>query len=128
MATWNEVRGYLESIGMTQQTANTWTGTVNLSDGRSHTVWVSEIDVDGVESDTLLLHAPFATTSQMSTEEALAQTRNLPYGLGKIDQIFTLKNPVLIQDVDANEVLQPVITMALFADAIEKSIHGEDRI
>jgi hypothetical protein len=125
MATWAEAKAAV--LGMSTFNAKEMNdkliaGVVDLGNGRTQQVFVGGV------ADRLVLMSIVCKLEQIDlnglfTGDAFQQ---LPYGLSAVADNLVIKHSTLLETLDVQEIVTPLVEMAFAADALELGVTGSD--
>jgi hypothetical protein len=91
------------------------------SDGRSQLAFIH------VDEYKMQVMSPFAKTSQITDSQAIDICESSVLGVGKLGDLYVVKNAVPIADLDPSEVTVGIENTMLMADGFEKELGlGDD--
>lgn len=91
------------------------------SDGRSQLAFIH------VDEYKMQVMSPFAKTSQITDSQAIDICESSSLGVGKLGDLYVVKNAVPIADLDPSEVSVGIENTMLMADGFEKELGlGDD--
>ncbi len=130
MATWTTVKEYLVSnYNVTEIDAYTFKLVFTLPNGRSHVVIAEGArQGDEVEPSWLDFQAPIGDIGEIQLFPAIRlASQGMVGGISLMgDSLVTLRGSVPLQNLDRNEIEQPMHLLCLQADRIEKALTGKD--
>lgn len=125
MATWAEIKNYVKSnyvVGMDE--GNTLGLEFNTLNGRSHTVFISWIEV---EEPIIAFRSPFAKRANVSADRVFQAAEAIPYGVVTVGDMYALSNVQVAATLDALEIDEPMKWVTLFADKLEADLGQGDQ-
>jgi len=125
MATWQEVSTVLTSgIAFKGEMVNDSLvkTLLEMKDGRSQLVWIGHIGENVVLSSVVCKVAEVNLTA-LFTGDIL---NKVAYGLSSIGEHLVVRHVTPLENLNANELAQPLIALAVFGDILEAAITGKD--
>ena len=125
MATWQEVSTVLTSgIAFKGEMVNDSLvkTLLEMKDGRSQLVWVEHIGGNVVLS-SVVCKIDEVNLTALFTGDIL---NNIVYGLSSIGEHLVVRDVAPLENLDANELAQPLVALAVFGDILEAAITGKD--
>ena len=125
MATWQEVSTVLTSgIAFKGEMVNDSLvkTLLEMKDGRSQLVWVGHIGGNVVLS-SVVCKIDEVNLTALFTGDIL---NNIVYGLSSIGEHLVVRDVTPLENLNANELAQPLVALAVFGDILEAAITGKD--
>jgi hypothetical protein len=126
MATWQDVSAVLTSgIAFKGEMVNDSLVKTELQidGGRSQLVFVGHIG-DNVVMSSVVCEIKEVNLAALFTGEIL---NKVMYGLSSIGEHLVVRHVTPLATLDANELAQPLVALALFGDILESAITGKDK-
>lgn len=125
MATWNDIRNVLtnnNSFQAEMQNETLVKALLKTDNGRDHIVWI------GLQDDELVLSAITCKLSEVNFEALFNSDilKNLKYGLSAVGEYLCVRHVALLEDMNATELIKPIVALAVFGDFLEMKIVGGD--
>ena len=126
MATWAEVKKVLlgiQSLKAEQVNENLVSGVVDLPDGRSQGVFVGGV------GERLVLMSIICPLSAVNLDKLfeVPAVQQMPYGLNAVSDLLVVKHSTLLEDLNLDELITPLVEIGFKADALEGAITGGDK-
>ena len=125
MATWQEVSAILTSgkVHPGEMVNDSLVKTlIPTTDGRSQLVWVEHVNGNAILSSVVCKIDQVNLVALFKSDILL----KVGYGLGSIGEHLTIKHVAPLENLNANELAQPLISLAYFGDILEAAITGGD--
>ena len=125
MATWQEVSTVLTSgVAFTGEMVNDSLvkTLLEMKDGRSQLVWIGHIG-DNVVLSSVVCKVAEVNLAALFTGDLL---NKVVYGLSSIGEHLVVRHVTPLENLNANELAQPLIALAVFGDILEAAITGKD--
>jgi len=128
LATWQEVRNYIAANYEIQTDNGDSLILVRPGvEGRTQLVSVMLSQVGLSDGDDMIKWlSPFAVSSAVSADQALAAAAGAPFGVTKNDDYYWLVHTQLAATVDPAEIDVPMRYVAVFADFAESKLSLSD--
>jgi hypothetical protein len=125
MATWAQVKSTvagISSFNPEEINANLISGVVELKNGRSQKVFLAGV------GERLIMMSVICPLSAVSLDGLfeLPAVQEIPYGLNAVGELLVLKHATLLVDLNADELITPLVELGYLADVLEKAITGGD--
>lgn len=93
----------------------------NEGDGRSQIVlaWVNDSNIQ--------VSSPFAKTSEISADRAVAEVSKYSLGMQIYGEFYVVRHVAYLADIDASEVFAALEVTSSVADELEKALLGGDK-
>jgi hypothetical protein len=129
MASWNSVKAYLEQkYRVDQLDDQTLKLVFSLTGGRSQVILVAAAGPEGTEPTWLDFHSPIGGTLEVDLRAAVRSTIDFVCGgISMLGDTVTLRTTVPLENLDANEIEDPLHTLLGIADTLERRLTGADR-
>jgi hypothetical protein len=125
VATWSDVRGFLLSqYRADADEGNSLRFLFETERGRSQ--YVNVIGGQGIPY--VLVSSPIGLTSEIDANTLLALTDERTMGVKQIAGMYCVVATALIEDLQSNELLGPLLTVLADADAYEEKLGLGDRL
>ena len=125
MATWQEISAILTSgkSHKGEMVNDSLVKTlIETTDGRTQLVWVEHIKGNAVLS-SVVCKIDDVNLIALFKSDVL---KTISYGLGSVQEYHALKHVAPLENMNANELAQPLIELAYFGDILEAAITGGD--
>ena len=125
MATWQEVSAVLTSgIAFKGEMVNDSLvkALLQMEDGRSQLVWVGHIG-ENVVMSSVVCEIKEVNLNALFTGDIL---NKIMYGLSSIGEHMVVRHVTPLENLNANELAQPLVALAIFGDVLEAAITGKD--
>jgi hypothetical protein len=125
MATWQEVSAVLTSgIAFKGEMVNDSLvkTLLQMEDGRSQLVWVGHIG-ENVVMSSVVCEIKEVNLNALFTGDIL---NKIMYGLSSIGEHMVVRHVTPLENLNANELAQPLVALAIFGDVLEAAITGKD--
>lgn len=128
MANWQSAKQYLLSNYKCSEVGTDALKLVfDLDDGRSQVVIVEPAGADAQSAAWLDFHSPIGDVSRIDLPKALARTNDFVLGgLSLRGDIVTLRATVPLENLDRNEIEEPLRMVTRVADKLEREFVGGD--
>lgn len=133
MATWSEVKKYVKAnFSIVHETPNSLGMSFRFEDGRTHKItllYAGQADVFGGEWAKLISIVAEFTPTRLQKAAELAggfHCGGIAVEAGDSGAWITLQDSFRINDVDVNEIFEPLNTIVATADLLEKALTGKD--
>ncbi|MGN0064926.1 MAG: hypothetical protein ACI379_11855 [Nocardioides sp.] len=129
MATWQSVRSYLTSHYRCDLVAD---GAVvklvfDLAELRSQLVFVTWSGPDEASARWVDFHSPVGAQGAVDLSRAVSHSAEYAAGgISTFGDLVTLRVSVPIENLDRNEIEEPLNLVCVAADAIEQAVTGQD--
>jgi hypothetical protein len=126
MATWQDVSTVLTSgIAFKGEMVNDSLvkTLLEIEGGRSQLVFVGHIG-ENVVMSSVVCEIKEVNLSALFTGDIL---NKVMYGLSSIGEHLVVRHVTPLSTLDANELAQPLVALALFGDILESAITGKDK-
>jgi hypothetical protein len=125
MATWQEISAVLTSgkAHKGEMVNDSLVKTlIETADGRTQLVWVEHIKGDAVLSSVVCKIDDVNLVALFKSDVL----KKISYGVGSIGEHLAIKHVAPIENMNANELAQPLIELAFLGDLLEAAITGGD--
>ena len=125
MATWQEVSAVLTSgkVHPGEMVNDSLVKTlIHTTEGRSQLVWVEHVKGNAILSSVVCKKYQVNLAALFKSDILV----KVSYGLGSIGEHLTIKHVAPLENMDANELADPLISLAFFGDILEAAITGGD--
>lgn len=128
MATWETVKQYLK----TNYTCETFGDdglklTFTLDEGRSQIILVDWAGEDADHATWVDFHSPIGELGTFNLARAVQRTRDFVVGgISSIGDVATLRASIPMENLDRNEIEQPLHLLLSIADQLEQELTGGD--
>lgn len=125
MATWNEISGALtnnNSFRAEMQNDSLVKALLKTENGRDHIVWVGHRD------DEIVLSALICKLDEVKLDALFGSDliSEITYGFSAVGEYLCIRHVALLADMDATELIKPLVALAYIGDMLEKAIVGGD--
>ena len=133
MASWNDVKKYVKAnFVLEHETANNLGMNFRFEDGRTQKiglVYAGEVDAFGGEWAKFVSPVAEFTPARLAKAAELAgdfHCGGIAVSVASSGTWITLQDGFRINDVDVNEIFEPLHTIAATADLLEKALTNRD--
>ena len=126
MATWKDVSAVLTSgVAFKGEMVNDSLvkTLLEIEGGRSQLVFVGHIG-DNVVMSSVVCEIKEVNLTALFTGDIL---NKVVYGLSSIGEHLVVRHVTPLENLNANELAQPLVALALFGDILESAITGKDK-
>jgi hypothetical protein len=95
---------------------------IPTTDGRTQLVWVAHVNGNAILS-SVVCKIDEVNLAALFKSDIL---NKVSYGLGNIGEHLTIKHVAPLENLNANELAEPLISLAYFGDILEAAITGGD--
>jgi hypothetical protein len=95
---------------------------LEMKDGRSQLVWIGHIG-DNVVLSSVVCKIAEVNLAALFTGDIL---NKVVYGLSSIGEHLVVRHVTPLENLNANELAQPLVALAIFGDILEAAITGKD--
>ena len=126
MATWESAKSYLASNYKCESIANGLKLVFELRDGRSQVILVLPSGPDD-QIGFVDFHAPIGELGKVDLHALTRRTIDFSMGgISTVADLVTLRNTVPLENLDANEIEDPLHLITVIADSLEQEFTGQD--
>lgn len=128
MATWTAVKQYLASNYHCEPFGNDALKlTFQLDNDRSQLIIVDWAGADPQTATWVDFHTPIGRLGSVDLNAAVRRTRSFVVGgLSCVDDIVTLRASLPLQNLDRNEIEEPLHLLVSVGDTFEQALTGRD--
>jgi hypothetical protein len=129
MATWKDVEKYIRSEYkiLPDSPKGMIAIDFNLNDGRSQKVFLSRGGNDAMGEAVHILSIIGKLSPSKIAEACKEVTDMVVGGIVLFDDLVMLRHSVLLENVDENELVKPLLAVTIGADRLEQKLTGSDR-
>lgn len=126
MATWGEIRNYINSnYQVSDDDGDVLTLVFNSQTGnRTQMVVVTYLDL---EDPLVIFQSPFAAVSQVSAGKVLDLAAGLPFGIASTGEFYVVKHVQYAATADGPEIDLPLAFVSGSADELEQALGLADQ-
>ena len=95
---------------------------IPTSDGRTQLVWVEHVNGDAVFSSVVCKIDDVNLVALFKSDVL----KSISYGLSSIGEHLVMRHAAPLENMDVNELAQPIVQLAIFGDILEAAITGQD--
>jgi hypothetical protein len=128
MATWKDVEKYIRSEYKVLPDSPKGMIAIDYKTpgGRGQLVFISNGGNEAM-GDALQISSFIGKLSSTKLIEACSEAANMVVGgIVQIDDMTVLRHSVLLENLDENEILKPLVAITTCADHLEKKLTGKD--
>ena len=127
MATWSNVRNYLEdNFNNVEEDDGLFTITFSFDDGRSQMVFISKAE-DPKGDDWIFISSPIGELPLSCLNDALDYLSNhVCGGMSKVGDYHCVRQTFPLEGISGDQLLEGINMVAVVADLMEEKYIGED--
>jgi hypothetical protein len=125
MATWKEVTTVLinAKTHKAEMVNDSLVKTlIPTSDGRTQLVWIENVKGDAVFSSVVCKIDDVNLVALFKSDVL----KTISYGLSSIGEHLVMRHAAPLENMNVNELAQPIVQLAIFGDILEAAITGQD--
>ena len=125
MATWKEVTTVLinAKTHKAEMVNDSLVKTlIPTSDGRTQLVWIENVKGDAVFSSVVCKIDDVNLVALFKSDVL----ETISYGLSSIGEHLVMRHAAPLENMNVNELAQPIVQLAIFGDILEAAITGQD--
>jgi len=129
MASWEEVQGFIEKeLSAKKKGDDCWGATFSVTDGRTQVVLFFKKIEKTTNTVWLDIQSPVGKIESIEVlDKALSFLAGLHCGgLIKVGDVYAVRHGVPIDDLSADEIKNPLLSVCISADVLENKLVGGD--
>jgi len=129
MASWEEVQGFIEKeLSAKKKADDCWGATFSVTDERSQYVVFCKKIEKTTNTVWLDIQSPVGKINSEDLDKALSFLASLHCGgLIKLGDVYAVRHGVPIDDLSADEIRNPLLSVCVSADVLELKLVGGDK-